>query len=160
MNERITFVVAALVGDSVASLALSFYAPLNPLCIGFPNSVNYLAQHAPLAVIVWLVLATGVWVLMGPLAMRRRQNLSTKISLLTWLGVAGVVIDNAVSLGQYISNRPEVITGGWLTRSVFVGFAARTVFYAVGFGVVVVASYMLSLTRRSTVTPPPSFGRE
>ena len=159
MNERITFIVAALAGDLIASAAVYHYAPLSPLCVSFPSLLNYAGQHAPLAMIAWLVICGGAWLLMGPLAMRPRQNVSTKIQLLAWLGVAGIAIDNAVSLFQYINNAPETMTGGGLARSVAFGFAARTVIYAISFAAVVVISYWISLTQESTVTPPPDFGR-
>jgi hypothetical protein len=91
--------------------------------------------------------------------MRLRQNLSTKIRLLMRLGIAGVAIDNAVSLFQYI-NSPETMTGSCLLRSAVFGLAARTVIYAISFAAVVVFSYLISLTQKSTVTPSPDFGRE
>jgi branched-subunit amino acid ABC-type transport system permease component len=160
LNERITFIIAALAGELAASAGAYLYVPMSPLCVSFPTLLNYAGQHASLAAIVWLVVGTGAWLLMGPLLMRPRQNLSTKLQLLTWLGVVGIAIDNAVSLFQYINNTPETMAGGGLSRSVFFGFAVRTVIYAISFAAVVVISYLLSLTRRSTMTPPPDFGRE
>jgi branched-subunit amino acid ABC-type transport system permease component len=160
LNERITFVIAALAGDLVASIVLYLYVPLSPLCVGFPSLMNYAGQHAPLSIIVWLVICSAAWVLMGPIAMRPRQNLSTKIQLLTWLGVTGIVIDNAVSVFQYINNASETMAEGGLARSVFFGFGVRTVIYAVTFAAVVALLYLISLTRKPTVTPPPDFGRE
>lgn len=160
MNERITFIISALVGELATSAGVYLYVPMSPLCISFPTLLNYAGQHMSLAVIAWLVIGTGAWLLMGPLLMRPRQNLFTKLHLLAWLGVVGIVIDNAVSLFQYINNTPETMAGGGLLRSIFFGFAARTVIYAISFAVVVAISYLLSLTRKSTMTPPPDFGRE
>jgi hypothetical protein len=160
LNERITFIISALVGELATSAGVYLYVPMSPLCISFPTLLNYAGQHMSLAVIAWLVIGTGAWLLMGPLLMRPRQNLFTKLHLLAWLGVVGIVIDNAVSLFQYINNTPETMAGGGLLRSIFFGFAARTVIYAISFAVVVAISYLLSLTRKSTMTPPPDFGRE
>ena len=159
MNERITFIVAALAGDLIASVVVYHYAPLSPLCVNFPNLMNYAGQHAPLAVVAWLVICSGAWLLMGPLAMRPRQNLSTKIQLLAGLGVVGIAIDNAVSLFQYMNNAPETMAGG-LAQSVAFGFVVRTVIYAISFAVVVLFSYLISLSQRPSTTPPPDFGRE
>lgn len=160
MNERIAFVVAALAGEFAASAVIYLYAPLSPLCVSFPSLMNYAGQHAPLAVIVWLVIGTGAWLLMGPLAMRPRQNLSTKLRLLAWLGVLGIAIDNAISLFQYINNAPETMANGGLSRSVAFGFVVRTVVYAISFAAVVLLSYFISITTKSTMTPPPDFDRE
>jgi hypothetical protein len=52
------------------------------------------------------------------------------------------------------------MAGGGLSRSVFFGFAARSVIYAISFAAVVAIFYLLSLTRKPTMTPPPDFGRE
>jgi len=160
VNERITFIVAALAGDLTASAVLYLFFPLSPLCTSSPSLLNYAGQHAPLAVIIWLVIWTGAWLMMGPRATRPRQNLSTKLKLLAGLGVVGIVIDNAVSLFQYINGASETITGGGPSRTAVFGFAARTVIYAISFATVVALSYLISLTRKSTVTPPPNFGRE
>ena len=159
MNERITFIVAALVGDLSASIFIYLIAPMGPLCVGFPGLLNYAGEHTSMAVIVWLAVWTAAWLTMGPRVMRLRQNFSTKIRLLVTLGVAGMVIDNAVSLFQQYINAP-VLANGWWSSSMFVGLVERTLTYAISFAVVVLLSYLISRTRKSTETPPPGFGRE
>jgi hypothetical protein len=159
VNERITFIVAALVGDLSASVFVYLFAPLGPLCVGFPTLPNYAGQHLPLAAIVWLVIWTAAWLTMGPRAMRLRQNLSTKMRLLVKLGLAGLVIDNAVSLFQQYVNTSEMAKGWW-SSSMLIGLVERTLIYAISFAGVVSVSYLISRARKPTETPPPDFGRE
>ncbi len=159
MNERITFIVAALVGDLSASIFVYLVAPSGPLCAAFPGLLNYGGQHVSFAVIVWLAVWAAAWLTMGPRVMRLRQNLSTKIRLLVTLGVTGMVIDNAVSIFQQYINA-SVLANGWWSSSMFVGLVERTLIYAISFAGVVVLSHLISRTRKSAETPPPKFGRE
>jgi hypothetical protein len=159
VNERITFIVAALVGDLSASIFVYLIAPSGSLCVGFPGLLNYAGQHISIAMIVWLAVWTAAWLTMGPRVMRLRQNLSTKIRLLVTLGVTGMAIDNAVSIFQQYINAP-VLASGWWSSSMFVGLVERTVIYAVSFAGVVLLSYLITRTQKSTETPPPKFGRE
>jgi branched-subunit amino acid ABC-type transport system permease component len=159
VNERITFIVAALVGDLSASVFVYLIAPLGPLCVAFPSLLSYAGQHGPLAAIVWLVTWTAAWLTMGPRVMRLRQNLSSKIQLLAKLGFVGLVIDNAVSLFQQYVNSPE-LARGWWSSSVFIGLVERSLMYVISFVVVVLVSYLISRTRKPIETPPPDFGRE
>jgi hypothetical protein len=159
VNERITFIVAALVGDLIASVFVYLLAPLGPLCVAFPSLLSYAGQHGPLAAILWLMIWTAAWLTLGPRVMRLRQNLSTKILLLVKLGVVGVVIDNAVSIFQQYVNSPEM-AHGWWSSSVFISLVERSLVYAISFVVVVLVSYLISRTRKPIETPPPDFGRE
>jgi hypothetical protein len=159
VNERITFIVAALVGELSASVFVYLIAPSGPLVASFPGLLNYAGEHGSVALIVWVAIWTAAWLTMGPHAMRLRQNLSTKIGLLAKLGVAGLVIDNAVSIFQQYFNAPD-LTNGWWSTGVFLGIVERSMIYAVSFAGVVLLSYLISLTRKPTETPPPPFGRE
>jgi hypothetical protein len=159
LNERITFVVAALIGDLGASILVYLIAPSGPLCARFPSLLSYAGQHGSLAAITWLVVWTGTWLTMGPRAMRPRQNLSTKIGLLITLGVVGLVIDNAVSVSQQYISAPEP-ADSWWSWSVPPGLAERTLIYAIAFAGVVLLSYLFSRTQKPNETPPPPFGRE
>ena len=159
MNERITFVVGALVGDLGASTLVYIIAPSGPLCARFPSLLNYAGQHGSLAAITWLVVWTGAWLTMGPRGMRPRQNLSTKIQLLIALGVVGLVIDNVVSIVQQYISAPDP-ADSWWSWSVLPGLVERTLIYALGFAGVVLLSYLINRTRKPIETPPPPFGRE
>jgi hypothetical protein len=159
VNERLTVIVAALVGDLSASAVVYLIAPSGPLCIGYPSLISYAGQHISMAVIVWLGVWTAAWLIVGPRVMRLRQNLSTKIRLLVRLGVAGLVIDNAVSIFQQYINAREM-ANGWWSSSVFFGLAKRTMIYAISFAGVVLLSHLIGRTRKSLETPPPNFGRE
>jgi hypothetical protein len=159
VNERITFIVAALVGELSASVFVYFIAPSGPLVASFPGLLNYAGEHGSIALIVWVAVWTAAWLTLGPRVMRLRQNLSTKIGLLGKLGAAGLVIDNAVSIFQQYFNTPD-LTNGWWSTGVFFGIVERTMIYAVSFAGVVLLSYLISLTRKPTETPPPPFGRE
>jgi hypothetical protein len=159
VNERVTFIVAALVGELSASAFVYLIAPSGPLVATFPGLLNYAGEHGSVALIVWVAIWTVAWLTVGPRAMRPRQNLSTKIGLLVKLGVAGLVIDNAVSIFQQYFNAPD-LTNGWWSPGAFPGIVERTMIYAISFAGVVLLSYGISLTRKSTETPPPPFGRE
>jgi hypothetical protein len=159
LNERITFVVAALVGDLGASTVVYLIAPSGSLCARFPSLLNYAGQHGSLAAIAWLLVWTGAWLTMGPRGMRPRQNLSTKIGLLITLEVVGLAIDNAVSIAQQYMNAPE-LANSWWSWSVLPGLVERTLIYAIGFAGVVLLSYLISRARKPIETPPPPFGRE
>jgi hypothetical protein len=159
VNERITFIVAALVGELSASVFVYLIAPSGPLVATFPGLLNYAGEHGSVALIVWVAIWTAAWLTMGPRAMRLRQNLSTKIGLLVWLGIAGLVIDNAVSIFQMYFNAPD-LTNGWWSGGAFLGIVERSMIYAISFAGVVLLSYLISLTRKPTETPPPPFGRE
>ena len=158
MNERITFVGAALIGDLGASTLVYLMAPSGPLCARFLTLPSYAGQHGSLTTIAWLLVWTGAWLTMGPRAMRPRLNLSTKIRLLATLGVVGLGIDNAVSMVQQYISAPEP-ADRWWSWSVLPGLAERTLIYAVGFAGVVLLSYLISRTRKPIETPPPPFGR-
>jgi hypothetical protein len=159
VNERITFIVAALAGELSASVFVYLIAPSGPLVATYPGLLNYGGEHLSVALIVWVAIWTVAWLTIGPRIMRPRQNLSTKIGLLVRLGLAGLVIDNAVSIFQQYFNAPD-LTNGWWSRGAFLGIAERTMIYAVTFAGVVLLSYLISLTRKPIETPPPPFGRE
>jgi hypothetical protein len=159
VNERITFIVAALVGELSASIFVYLIAPSGPLVASFPGLLTYAGEHGSMALIVWVAVWTAAWLTLGPRVMRLRQNLSTKIGLLVKLGVAGLVIDNSVSIFQQYFNAPD-LTNGWWSAGVFFGIVERTMIYAVSFASVVLLSYLISLTRKPIETPPPPFGRE
>jgi hypothetical protein len=159
VNERITFIVAALVGELSASVFVYLIAPSGPLVATFPGLLNYAGEHGSVALIVWVAIWTIAWLTIGPRIIRQRQNLSTKIRLLVGLGLAGLVIDNTVSIFQQYFNAPDM-TSNWWSRGAFLGIVERTCVYAVSFAGVVLLSYLISLTRKPTETPPPPFGRE
>lgn len=159
MNERITFIVAALVGELSASVFVYLIAPSGPLVATFPGLLNYAGEHGSVALIVWVAIWTAAWLTMGPHVMRLRQNLSTKIGFLVRLGLAGLVIDNAVSIFQQYFNASD-LTSNWWSRGAFLGIVERSCVYAVSFAGVVLLSYLISRTRKPIETPPPPFGRE
>ena len=101
MSERHTFVISALAAECGASVAFYALFPTNPICVAFSNLLNYAGQHAPLALLLWLISLAGAWIFYGSKLLRPRQNLSTKVSFLIKLGITGVIIDNIVSLYQF-----------------------------------------------------------
>ncbi len=107
MNERTTFPMAVAVAELSASVLTYFYSPTGPLCAGFANLLSYAGQHGSLAVLLWLLAFGAAWLIGGKPLVRPRQNLSTKLRLLTWIGLTGIVIDNAVSLYQFESQAPQ-----------------------------------------------------
>ena len=159
MNERITFVVAALAADLFASLLSWWSFPAAVWYTGDENLLAYLGRHVLLSLLLWLLVLGAGWFVMGPGLIRPRQNVATKIWLMVTLGLAGVVLDTAVSLYQGSTTEAEFGAGRtWPT--VAAELLGRTIFYVSGFALVVIGSYLISLRQRSFVTPAPRFGRE
>jgi hypothetical protein len=90
---------------------------------------------------------------------RPRQNLSTKLRLMASLGGTGVVIDNAVSLYQF-ADSSAVARASVPTSALMLGLTGRTLIYGIVFAAVVGLGCLIGSMQRSTVTPPPRFGRE
>ncbi len=159
LNERYTFVIAALVADLGASVLLYEIAPANPLCAVSPDLLSYAGQHISFACILWLLVLTGAWLYSGSQLVRIRQNLSTKLTLLVKLGVAGILIDNAVSI-YLLSSALQGSPGTASASAVAPALAGRSILYVIGFSAVVLISFLISRNRKPIVTPPPRFGRE
>jgi len=94
---------------------------------------------------------------LAPRIWRRRQNESTKVRVLTWIGLVGLAIDGLVSVYLVIQSG-EGSGGGRRVMALHIGL--RMVMYAVGFaGVVVAARWFGGRRSPPAVTPPPRFGR-
>ena len=138
-------------------------APMGPLCVAFSSLTNYAGQHAPLlgAVIVWLLLWTGGWLAMGPrLDASAAKPLHQNPAVGNPMALIGIVVDNTVSFYQYSTTSAESTSGGGSSGVLILSMAERSAIYGIAFAAVVLLSYLLSLTRKPTQTPPPDFGRE
>jgi hypothetical protein len=159
MNERYVFVIAAFVAELSASSLFFAANPSSPLSAAAMGLLPYAVQHLSMAVVIWLLLGVGVWIYNGSQHLRLRQSPSSKLSFLAKLGLAGVFIDNAVSIYQ-LEDSSEAITRSASTAATLGDLAERTFFYGIGFSAVVGVSFLIGSRRRPTVTPPPRFGRE
>lgn len=159
MNERITFLTAAATAELVASPLTWILSPTGPLCAGSPNLMTYAVQHGLLSAILWLLTFAAAWLYAGSRLVRPRQNLSTKLRLMASLGGTGVVIDNAVSLYQF-ADSSAVARASVPTSALMLGLTGRTLIYGIVFAAVVGLGCLIGSMQRSTVTPPPRFGRE
>ena len=159
MNERTTFLTAAVTAELVASILTWLRSPAGPLCAGFPSLLSYAGQHGWLVAVLWLLAFAAAWLYAGARLVRPRQNLSTKLRLLVWLGLTGVVIDNAVSLYQF-SNSSAATMASAATSALMLALAGRTLVYAMVFAAVVGLGRLIGSMQKSTVTPPPRFGRD
>jgi hypothetical protein len=159
VNERYIFVIAALVAEFCASVIFYAVSPLNPLLSAFPDLISYAGQHAPTALILWLVVLSGAWIYAGPQLTRTRQNMSTKLKFLTSLGLVGVFIDGFVSLYQFESSS-ETMTRSVSDVAIAAALAERAAIYVVSFSAVALISFLIGRNRKPVITPPPRFGRE
>ena len=155
MNERLTFPVAVLVGEIVASVGLFLVVPGSPLTSRFGGVLDYAGGHGIAVLVVWGVLV-GFTSALAPRIWRRRQNESTKIRVLTWIGVVGLAIDGLVSVYLVIQGGGTVVGG---RRLMALHLGLHMVLYAVGYAAVVMAARWLGGRQKPATTPPPRFGR-
>src|SRR6202790_3113954 len=93
LNERIIFLVAAISAELTTSVLFHMAFPAGPFAVGFPQILPYVGEHGTLALAFWVAVLAFGWVTQGSRLSRSRQNLSTKLWLLGWLGLAGVLIE-------------------------------------------------------------------
>jgi hypothetical protein len=159
LNDRITFLAATVTAGLITSVLPCLFSPSSPLCAGAPGLLNYAGDHFFLTVALWIAVFAAGWLVAGPRLVRPRQNLSTKLRLLTWLGVGGILIDNTVSLYQF-QNSPAASMVRLPSSSLLPGLAGRSLLYATIFAAVAGLSCLIAVRQKPTVTPPPRFGRE
>ncbi len=159
LNERITFLAAAVTAGLTTSVLPFLLSPSSPLCAGAPGLLSYAGDHFSLSIGLWVAVFAAAWLVTGPRLVRPRQNLSTKLRLLAWLGLAGTLIDNAVSLYQF-QNSPAASIARLPSSALLPGLAGRSLLYAITFAAVVTLSCLIAARHRPTVTPPPRFGRD
>ena len=159
MNERNTFVAAAIVSNLGTSIVYYTASPASVLCAWSPSLLSYAGQQLSLVAIFWFLVLTGVWLSLGQRLIRPRQNLSTKFRALGWLGLAGMAIEGIVS-GYLFSVSSDVITSRTAASTIAFELVVRTVLYCLIFAATVLAGYGIGRSQTSTVTPPPRFGRE
>jgi hypothetical protein len=159
LYERISFLVAAATAGTAASILPCLLFPNDSLCYGYSSVLSYAGQHLFLTLCLWILVFATAWLYAGRGLLRRRQNLSTKLRLLGWSCITGVMIDSAVSIYQG-ANSPEWISNTVVSTNHLASLAARGLLYAGFFAAAVMAVWLGGSTRPRTVTPPPRFGRE
>jgi hypothetical protein len=159
LSERLSFLVAATVAGITTSVLPCLLFPSSPLCSGANNLLSYAGEHFSLSIGLWILAFAASWIFAGPRLIRPRQNLSTKLRLLAWSGIVGVLIDNAVSVYQF-QNSPEVSKGTAQTADSLVGLSGRSLLYVLAFAAAVGFCGLVGSRRTSTETPPPRFGRD
>lgn len=158
MNERISFIFAAIASDLAASTFLFSHAPQSPLCLMYSSLGVYTVTHLLLALALWAVVAAAGWLFFGPAVARPRQNDSTKFQFLGVLWFLGTVVDAMVSLYQ-MSGVPQQVADA-SEASIWSGIGQRELCYLVTFWAVVGLAYVAARFRTPGETPPPKFGRE
>lgn len=157
MDERITFIAAAVTAELMTSVIFYLGFPESPATAGDPDILSYVGHHASMIVVAWTIILVAAWFALGQPLIRLRQNTSSKMKILLWSSLTGVALDNATTLYQ-ISVGPEAVRSH--TNSIASGLAIRTVFYVVTFALVVMVFYVVAGKRKPSMTPPPRFGRE
>jgi cytochrome c oxidase assembly factor CtaG len=156
VNERLTFPIAVIVGEVFASVGLFLAVPGSPLTSRFDGMLEYAGGHGFAVLVVW-VGVVGFVSMLAPRVWRRRQNESTKVRVLAWVGLVGLAIDGLVSVYLVIRGG-EMVVGGRGVMALHMGL--RMVLYGVGFaGVVAGARWLAGRRQPPAVTPPPRFGR-
>jgi hypothetical protein len=117
---------------------------------------SYAGSHFFLSVGLWVLVFLAAWLFAGSRLIRPRQNLSTKLRLLGWAAVVGIIIDNAVSAYQFVNSADVVLV---LTGTLF-GLGGRSLLYASVFAVAVGLCWVIGNRRKPIETPPPRFGRD
>lgn len=158
MNERKSFLFAALAADLAASVFLFTHAPQSPLCLMYSNVGVYTVTHLLMAVALWAIVGAGGWLFFGPVLVRERQYYSTKFQFLGILSFIGVVVDAMVSLYQ-MSGVPEQVAAA-SQATMWSGIGEREICYLATFWGVVALSYLAGKLRTPGETPPPRFGRD
>jgi hypothetical protein len=159
LNERITFLVSAISAELTTSVLFHMAFPAGPLAVGFPGILTYVGEHGTLALAFWVAVLAFGWVTQGSRLSRSRQNLSTKLWLLGWLGLAGVLIDNTSSYFLF-STSAEPIVSLTAPSALVLALVERSLIYVSIFGIAVLVCYLISRNQRPTDTPPPRFKRE
>jgi len=159
LNERNTFVAAAIVADLVTSVVYYSASPTSALCAASPGLLSYVGQQVSIVTVLWLLVLTAAWLALGQRLIRPRQNFSTKLRVLGWLGMVGLVIEAIVSVYLF-SNASDALTSRIAISSIAVELLIRSALYAGIFAVTVLVGYQIGRTQKSTLTPPPRFGRE
>jgi hypothetical protein len=156
LNERVSFLVAVAAAVVSASILPCLLFSSSPLCSGATSLAGYAGGHFFLSIGLWIIAFLAVWLFAGRRLIRSRQNLSSKLRLLTWAAAVGLIIDGAVSLYQFV-NSADVVSV--LTGNTLVGLAGRGLLYILIFAAGVGLCWLIGNTRQPTETPPPRFGR-
>ncbi|SFS14795.1 hypothetical protein SAMN05421771_2599 [Granulicella pectinivorans] len=159
MNERLVFLLSISLAEFGASAVFFLLLPQLLLTGGFQDTLVYAFAHALPALSVWAILIVLTLVL-APKLWRRRQNRTSKLSLLARIGVLGLVIDALASLYLWLRISDE---GSFDKGSPIPGVLVHLGLYAVLFALIVALSDQVAAWyhRRNppSITPPPRFGR-
>lgn len=158
MNERLVFLSSILIAELGTSASLYLLLPESPLVRRYPELAAYMAAHAIPSLGFWGFLAALSAVIM-PKLWRRRQNRSTKLSLLARIGLVGVAIDLGASL--YLWSQAEVGAGevGSPVVSYAVRLGAYVAIFALAVGIADLFARWHERRNPPSATPPPRFGR-
>jgi hypothetical protein len=160
VNERWTVLFALLGAELGGTMALLVAAPESAGAAGFTSVLDVLVPHAGVVAAVWGGVAGMTWVL-APKLWRIRQELSSKLRLLGWVCVLGLLADNLVSLYLYLQPVEGVVDHSVRSAgSLAVALLLRTVGGLIFFWLVVLVHVRVDRRRVPQVTPPPKFGRD